>query len=69
MVDYDYEPFFETLKERGLSRYAACKEYDIPDWIMRSLRDGANMEIVTLVSIMWKMKIFSFDKVARIRFK
>ncbi|MEG0365629.1 MAG: helix-turn-helix transcriptional regulator, partial [Coprobacillus sp.] len=48
---FNYEPFWKTLKEKGISQYKLINEYGIRTSTLDKLRHNKNMEVMTLVDL------------------
>ncbi|MEG0276624.1 MAG: helix-turn-helix transcriptional regulator [Coprobacillus sp.] len=48
---FNYEPFWKTLKDRGISQYKLINEYGIRTSTLDKLRHNKNMEVITLVDL------------------
>ena len=65
-IKFDYIPFFQTLKEKGISQNKLITEHEVSNALMDRLRHNKNMTMLTLVELMRILDITDVSKVVNI---
>ncbi|MCR4855487.1 MAG: helix-turn-helix transcriptional regulator [Erysipelotrichaceae bacterium] len=66
---YDYSPFFEWIREKGISIYRLRKNSDFPEKGVDRMKKGENLTIETLVRIMYVVEATDLAQIVRITFR
>ncbi len=64
--NYSYEPFFESLKRKGISQSQLIKKYDISAGMINRMRHDENMTLAALGHIMNVLGFRELSDVLRI---
>ena len=62
-VGLDYQPFFKSLKEKGLNQNQLKEYYEISSATLNRMRHGKNMKLATAGHF---MKILGIDDISKI---
>lgn len=60
-----YEPFFETLKAKGISQYKLVTDYGFSHGTLSALKQNKSVTIATLNSLMEMLEINDITQVLR----
>ena len=64
--NYGYEPFFETLKKKGISQSQLIKKYDVSAGTINRMKHNKNMTLAALGHIMNVIGVSKLSDVLRI---
>ena len=62
---FTYEPFFATLKEKGLTQNRFKEMFQISDAEMDRLRNDKSMTLATIAELMIRLGVDDLEKIVR----
>ena len=65
MLVISYEPFFETIRARGISQYKLVTDYGFSHGTLSALKQNKSVTIATLNSLMEMLEIDDITQVLR----
>lgn len=65
-LSFSYAPFFETLKEKGLSQNRFMLEHELSNALLDRIRHDKNMTLLTLLDILSYLDESDLSKIVEI---
>jgi hypothetical protein len=66
IYSFTYRPFFETLKEKGISQNKFMLDNELSTAVMDRLRHNKNMTLMTIMDLMGMLGVKDMKKIVEI---